>query len=138
MDKPGRFLVMQSVNVTHPPKKGTVKCGFGLKCGKVRLSSKREAIQIVSINGTGPHIEWGCIPCARVVVLQHMSRVAKFQGYLMDALNKVNAVEYFTNRVTSKTPGYETPLVRIHYPTADQLAEQHRSDAPIKADEEEE
>ena len=47
-----------------------------------------------------------------------MSRLGKFQGFLIDALNQVNAAEYFYTRVTTSTPGYEPPLVKIHYPAS--------------------
>src|SRR5258707_13796146 len=75
--------VMSSITVSYPPKRPMAHCEFSVRCKKAKLDHRSKPVCIVSINGSGPHVEWGCVSCSRVVVLKHMARLSRFQGFLI-------------------------------------------------------
>ena len=112
--------VMSSITVSYPPKRPMAHCEFSVRCKKAKLDHRRKAVCIVSINGSGPHVEWGCVSCSRVVVLKHMARLSRFQGFLIDSLNKINADDVFRKGI-SLEHNVLPPQVSIHFPTSNDM-----------------
>lgn len=111
--------LLSSVQVQYPKK--LTKCDLRLKCKGEKLSPRVQAIQIVCQNGAGPVVEYACIPCGRQVLLTHIARLARMQGYIVDALNQANAVHYLRDGITTSTLGHVPETVHIAHPTADEF-----------------
>ena len=106
-----KLQVLSSINVQRPGRK--TKCSFHLRCNGTILRANQYAVQIIAINGAGPIIEWGCIPCGRQVVGTHLARLSRFQGWCIDSLNQINAADYFVSRITTSTPGHKLAEVQF-------------------------
>lgn len=114
--KPKPLRVMSSVTVSYPPRGAKTHCDFSIKCRRELLDRRLRAVSIISVNGTGTHIEWACIACARTVILKHMERLSRFQGFLIDALNRANEADYFKSRLTATSMGLTPSKVMVYVP----------------------